>query len=73
MLRLCLILTLLSVPVLAADPALLAKQAARGDANAIRALRAMGQPGVDALMAVRSSSREFHAAIDAVCRQRDCA
>jgi hypothetical protein len=63
----------LLLAILSADPQALANQAVRGDANAIRSLRAMGQPGVDALMAVRDDSRAFHAAIDAVCRQRDCA
>jgi hypothetical protein len=73
MFRISLILTFLTLPVLAADPSTLAKLAARGDANAIRQLRAMGQPGVDALMAVRANTLAFEAAIDAVCKQRDCA
>jgi hypothetical protein len=46
----------------------------------IAKLRAMGQPGVDALMRWRESKdldpaaqRRFETAIDRVCRQRDCA
>jgi len=57
------------------DPKALALRAVQGDGAARRALRAMGQPGVDALLKVRSAvdAKAFDAAIDAVCRQRDCA
>lgn len=73
MLRLFLLLAILGTSTMNADPNLLARQAAAGDASAIRALRAMGQPGVDALLNVRTNTPKFHAAIDAVCKQRDCA
>ena len=74
-LSLALSLSLLSATAGAADRSTLAMQAVRGDAKAIQALRAMGQPGVDALMAIRESvdRRQFEKTIDAVCRQHDCA
>ena len=53
---------------LSANPQTLALQAIKGDAASVRALRAMGQPGVDALIAVNADAR----IVDAVCRQRDC-
>src|SRR5947199_4701583 len=63
---------------LADDP--VARAAATNDDQAIAQLRAMGQPGVDALMQWRESKeldpaaqRRFETAIDRVCRQRDCA
>ncbi len=40
----------------------------KGDAAAVRSLRAMGQPGVDALMKAGASGD----VLDKVCRQRDC-
>jgi hypothetical protein len=74
MLRLSLVLSFSLVTLtLHADPRALAQRAVRGDAAAIRALRAMGQPGVDALMAIETHTPQFANAIDAVCRQRDCA
>ncbi|HYC61827.1 MAG TPA: hypothetical protein VEK79_19905 [Thermoanaerobaculia bacterium] len=65
----------IATATLAADTNTLALKAIRGDATAVRALRAMGQPGVDALMAVRAKAapQPFARAVDAVCRQRDCA
>lgn len=74
--RISLLLTFsLATLTLSADPNVLARKAIRGDAAAIRALRAMGQPGVDALMAVRGKAQpqQFARVIDAVCKQRDCA
>ncbi|HEX6100683.1 MAG TPA: hypothetical protein VF432_30480 [Thermoanaerobaculia bacterium] len=53
---------------LAANPQVLVQQAAKGDAASIRAVRAMGQPGVDALMKAGAPDH----VLDAVCRQRDC-
>jgi hypothetical protein len=57
-----------------ADSRSVALRALGGDANAVRALREMGQPGVDALFAVRKEvpPATFGRVVDAVCRQRDC-
>src|SRR4051794_3157865 len=56
------------------------RAATTNDDAAIAQLRSMGQPGVDALMQWRQSRKlddaaqqRFDAAIDRVCRQRDCA
>lgn len=68
MLRLALVLSLVATSLLAADPNLLARAAVQGDAGAIQALRELGQPGVDALMAIGARGD----VIDAVCKQRDC-
>jgi hypothetical protein len=53
----------------------LAMRAIEGDEEAIAGLRALGQPGVDALFEVRSAVPEesFRTVVDRVCRQRDCA
>lgn len=53
---------------LTSNPQTLARQAIQGDAAAVRTLRAMGQPGVDALMKAGAPDP----VLDAVCRQRDC-
>jgi hypothetical protein len=53
---------------LTSNPQTLAQQAIKGDAAAVRTLRAMGQPGVDALMNAGAPA----GVLDAVCRQRDC-
>lgn len=70
------IVFLMTFSAAAADLKPIALRAASGDADAIRTLRAAGQPGVNALLAVRGSVKNaarFDSAIDAVCRQRDCA
>ena len=53
---------------LTSNPQTLVQQAMKGDAAAVRALRAMGQPGVDALMKAGAPAH----VLDAVCKQRDC-
>ena len=72
---LMLLLTFSALSLMATDAKQVALQALRGDANAVRTLRAMGQPGVDALLSVRSTAKPavFNGVLDAVCRQRDCA
>ena len=73
-LRIALVLFLTAVSPNAASPKDLALAASRGDAAATQALRAMGQAGVDAMLALPVPERgaSFEAAIDQVCRQRDC-
>src|SRR5690348_10091626 len=69
------ILFLMTLSAAAADLRPVALQAARGDARAIQTLRGLGQVGVNAMLAIRNrpDAARFNAAIDQVCRQRDCA
>jgi hypothetical protein len=72
---LVILFTFSTLSMMAADAKPVAVRALRGDANAVRLLRAMGQPGVDALLAVRATANPvvFNGVIDTVCKQRDCA
>lgn len=65
----------LAVLLSVADVRPLAMRAVQGDARAVAELRSMGQPGVDAMLALRGSADDarFRAALDRVCAQRDCA
>lgn len=65
----------LAVLLSVADVRPLAMRAVAGDDRAIAQLRSMGQPGVDAMLALRGSADDarFRAALDRVCAQRDCA
>lgn len=67
-----LLLTLLpsGVPVPTGQAAL-ARQAVDGDEAALRALRAAGPGGLDALLALGGSGPRWEAAVDAVAAQRD--
>jgi len=71
--RLSLILVL-AVSASGAASKSLAIRAVNGDAAAVQSLRAMGQPGVDALLAIRNETdaKRLGPVIDTVCRQRDC-
>ena len=73
------VLLLLVAPLCFADDAI-ENAVFKGDDLAIATLRDRGQPAVDAMMRWRESkkldaaaSQKFDAAIDRVCRQRDCA
>jgi len=68
------LILVLAVSASGADPRSLAMRAVQGDAAAVQSLRAMGQPGVDALLAIRkeAGAKRLGPVIDQVCRQRDC-
>lgn len=53
---------------LTSNPQTLVQQAVKGDAAAVRQLRAMGQPAVDLLIKHKAPD----AVLEAVCKQRDC-
>jgi len=62
-----------------ADLAVTARQALAGDAAAVKALRASGPSGMEALLKLAGSdpvvanSPAFNSALDTVCAQKDCA
>ena len=53
---------------LTSNPQMLVQQAVKGDAAAVRQLRAMGQPAVDLLIRHKAPDP----VLEAVCKQRDC-
>ncbi|MEA2604033.1 MAG: hypothetical protein QOF89_5025 [Acidobacteriota bacterium] len=73
----CLIIA--ALPLAAEDLSGTARQAATGDAAAVKALRAAGPAGMEALLKLASAeptvaqAPAFAAALDAVCAQKDCA
>jgi hypothetical protein len=73
----CLILN--ALPLAAEDLTGPARQAATGDAAAVKALRAAGPAGLEALLQLADAepaaamTPAFNAVLDAVCAQKDCA